>query len=156
MKETHMTKKFYEQHLRTFSKLISWRLVMIMTQTFAGYLTTGSATIGLQIAIILAVINTIIFWLHDRLWNISTWGRIKDTKKEFNEKYSRTIVKSITWRVLMIIVITSVAYVRTGNITTAILFMSTAAILAILAYWFHERIWNMIRWGKKSSYGVKV
>lgn len=151
-----MIKKFYERHPRTVAKLITWRVVMLATQTLAGFLTTGNATTGFQIAMILAIINTILFWLHDRLWNILNWGRIKDTKKEFNEKYLRTIVKSITWRILMIIVITSVAYLRTGNFKTAVLFMSTAAILAILAYWFHERIWNIIRWGKKSLHGIKI
>ena len=150
-----MTVKFYEHHPRTIVKLVTWRITMICTQTLSGYLTTGSWTTGLQIAGILAIINTFVFWLHDRIWNKFNWGRVKDSKKQFHEKYIRTIAKSVTFRILMIIIITSVAYLRTGSFITALKFMGTAAIFAIIAYWLHERAWNfsIARWGKKVLQG---
>jgi len=143
--------KFYERHPRTIVKLITWRITMICTQTLAGYLATGSWLVGLQIAGMVAVINTFIFWLHDRIWNRFNWGRIEDDKKIFHEKYIRTLGKSVTFRILMIFVMTSVAYLRTGSLITALKFMGTSAIFAIIAYWLHERAWNfsIARWGKK-------
>ena len=145
-----MTTTFYERHPRTIVKLVTWRITMICTQTLAGFLSTGSWLTGLQIAGMVAIINTFIFWMHDRIWNKFDWGRVNDSKKQFHEKYLRTLAKSVTFRILMIFVMTTVAYLRTGSLITALKFMGTSAIFAIIAYWLHERAWNfgIARWGK--------
>lgn len=145
-----MTATFYERHPRTIVKLVTWRITMICTQTLAGFLSTGSWLTGLQIAGMVAIINTFIFWMHDRIWNKFDWGRVNDSKKQFHEKYLRTLAKSVTFRILMIFVMTTVAYLRTGSLITALKFMGTSAIFAIIAYWLHERAWNfgIARWGK--------
>jgi uncharacterized membrane protein len=150
-----MTVKFYERHPRTIVKLVTWRITMICTQTLAGFLSTGSWLTGLQIAGMVAIINTFIFWMHDRTWNRFNWGRVKDSKKQFHEKYVRTLAKSVTFRILMIFVMTTVAYLRTGSLITALKFMGTSAIFAIIAYWLHERAWtfSIARWGKKVLQG---
>lgn len=58
------------------------------------------------------------------------------------ESHTRTIIKSITWR----IVATAVTAVFTG--------LSGAIIINIwmtIAYYVHERAWVRIRWGKQNT-----
>lgn len=67
---------FSETRLRTIAKILTWRVlltVMNFTYTFA---VTGNWKAGLAVAGIAAIVNTLIYWFHERIWNIIRWGRI--------------------------------------------------------------------------------
>lgn len=66
----------------------------------------------------------------------------------FFEHAKRSIVKTISYRLLILVSTFVVAYVITGEIelTLGITFV-TNAINTIL-YFIHERFWNRIHWGK--------
>ena len=61
----------------------------------------------------------------------------------------RSVVKSITWRILAVIITWTVVYSYTGNVGGSLKITITAAGVSIITYYFHERIWNNIEWGKK-------
>lgn len=60
----------------------------------------------------------------------------------------RSFAKSITWRILAIIVTFGSIYFLTGETKTA----TTGTILTnsinFILYYLHERIWNNTEWGK--------
>jgi uncharacterized membrane protein len=62
----------------------------------------------------------------------------------------RSLAKSLTWRIVAIIVTFATIYLLTGEIDTA----SAGTILAnsvnFILYYFHERAWNNIGWGKEN------
>ncbi|MBM3242561.1 DUF2061 domain-containing protein [Candidatus Poribacteria bacterium] len=64
-----------------------------------------------------------------------------DTKK-------RSWAKSLTWRVIGIVLLGGIAYLITGNwkemTTITILFHGIRMVL----YYFHERFWERISWGR--------
>jgi adenylylsulfate kinase len=63
----------------------------------------------------------------------------------------RSIVKAITYRVVIIILDFTTIYIFTGKINIALGFMLISNIYTTVAYYFHERIWSGIAWGRKSS-----
>jgi len=60
----------------------------------------------------------------------------------------RSLVKSIVWRVTGIILLGVISYLVTGNwkemTKITVLFHS----IRIILYYFHERFWEKISWGK--------
>jgi uncharacterized membrane protein len=58
----------------------------------------------------------------------------------------RSILKTLSYRAIVTVILAVVAYVFTGNLyqtsTIAIVF----GILATLTYYLHERLWSRINW----------
>jgi adenylylsulfate kinase len=50
---------------------------------------------------------------------------------------------------VIIILDFTVVYLLTGRVETALGFMLISNIYTSIAYYFHERIWNAINWGKR-------
>jgi len=66
---------FYERIPRSIVKVITWRVVITMSNFTAGYLASGSWQTGLKVAIGATIINSIIYYLHERAWNKASWGK---------------------------------------------------------------------------------
>ena len=67
------------------------------------------------------------------------------------ESKSRSIIKAVSYRVLIVILDFTVIYLLTGNTNIAIGFMIISNLYTTLAYFIHERVWNRIKWGVKPS-----
>ena len=65
------------------------------------------------------------------------------------ETKRRSVVKAITWRTLGTLDTIAISYVLTGEIKTAISIGGIEVFTKMFLYFFHERIWNMIKWGKR-------
>ncbi|MEL4456565.1 DUF2061 domain-containing protein [Lutimonas vermicola] len=65
------------------------------------------------------------------------------------ETKRRSIVKAITWRTLGTLDTIVIAFVLTGEIKTAVSIGGIEIFTKMFLYFFHERIWNMIKWGKR-------
>jgi uncharacterized membrane protein len=66
----------------------------------------------------------------------------------FHETKTRSVIKSILWRVIATLLTWAVAYYFTGTISGSLKITLTAAAISMIAYYFHERIWDRIDWGK--------
>jgi uncharacterized membrane protein len=64
------------------------------------------------------------------------------------ETRKRSIAKSIVWRVICIIVSILTSYALTARWDIAVAIGSVYNIITMILYYFHERIWNSIKWGK--------
>lgn len=65
-----------------------------------------------------------------------------------SEKPIRSITKAISWRVVGTIDTLVVSYIVTGEIVLAASIASVDFVTKLVLYFFHERIWNKIKWGK--------
>ncbi|WP_299058487.1 DUF2061 domain-containing protein [uncultured Polaribacter sp.] len=65
-----------------------------------------------------------------------------------SEKPVRSIVKAISWRVVGTLDTLLVSYMVTGKIELAASIASVDFLTKLILYFFHERIWNKIKWGK--------
>lgn len=64
------------------------------------------------------------------------------------ETLRRSIVKTLSYRILILILDFTSIYVFTGKIKIAVGFMLVSNIYTTVGYFFHERIWDKIKWGK--------
>jgi len=72
-------------------------------------------------------------------------------KHHSDEMLKRSVVKTISYRVVILILDFTSIYLFTGQLKIAVGFMLVSNIYTTLAYFFHERIWNRIKWGKVIS-----
>jgi len=66
------------------------------------------------------------------------------------ESFRRSVVKTITYRIVVLTLDFSVIYLFTRRLEVAAGFTIVSNVYTTLAYFFHERIWDEIRWGKDS------
>ena len=70
----------------------------------------------------------------------------KTTSK--SEGVKRSILKTISWRVVGTLDTVFIAYIITGTFNQAISIGGFELITKMILYFFHERSWNKIQWGK--------
>ena len=63
-------------------------------------------------------------------------------------KKSRSIAKALTWRVIATSVTFSVAWILTGEIVIAAEIGVLDALIKMAAYYYHERFWLKVAYGK--------
>ena len=64
-----MKNVFVESQWRTLGKIISWRVLLTIMNFTYTYVVTGDWRAGLAVAGIAAIINTFLYWAHERIWN---------------------------------------------------------------------------------------
>ena len=138
-----------ENHPRTVAKVISWRVMLTISHIINGFIVSGSWVTGLQIAGLAAIINSVLYWLHERSWNRAQWNRKPADSLMFVEGQPRTISKIVTWRILITIGNFVIPWIITGSLGKAAAFITIATVVNMGLYYAHERIWNRIVWGKK-------
>jgi uncharacterized membrane protein len=65
-----------------------------------------------------------------------------------SEKPLRSVVKSISWRVIGTIDTIIISWFVTNALTIAFSIGVIELMTKMVLYFFHERIWNTIKWGK--------
>tara|TARA_B110001454_G_scaffold218335_1_gene246002 strand:+ start:395 stop:658 length:264 start_codon:yes stop_codon:yes gene_type:complete len=65
-----------------------------------------------------------------------------------SERPLRSVLKALSWRVVGTIDTLLVSYYVTGKFTLAASIASVDFLTKLVLYFFHERIWNRIKWGK--------
>ena len=66
----------------------------------------------------------------------------------FKESNTRSAVKTIVWRLIILLIDFTIAYVLLKDFELATSFAVIKLIVATVAYYLHERVWNNISLGK--------
>lgn len=67
---------------------------------------------------------------------------------KLSEKPVRSIVKSVSWRVVGTVDTILISWIITGKVQTAFSIGAIELGTKMILYFFHERLWNNIKWGK--------
>lgn len=75
------------------------------------------------------------------------------SKKKFaedqkSERPVRSVAKAVSWRVIGTLDTLLISYLLTGEVAIAASIASIDFATKMFLYFFHERIWNKISWGK--------
>ena len=70
----------------------------------------------------------------------------KDTT---SEKPLRSILKTVSWRIVGTVDTIVISWLLTGEIETALAIGSVELVTKMILYFGHERLWNMISFGKE-------
>jgi uncharacterized membrane protein len=69
-------------------------------------------------------------------------------KDKTSEKPIRSIVKSLSWRIVGTLDTILISWLVTGALSVAFSIGAIELITKMVLYFFHERVWNAIKWGK--------
>jgi uncharacterized membrane protein len=64
-----------EKHVRSLAKAVSWRIVATSTTVLLVFLFTGDLVISAGVGFLELLSKTVIYYLHERIWNMSNFGR---------------------------------------------------------------------------------
>jgi uncharacterized membrane protein len=65
------------------------------------------------------------------------------------ETRSRGLVKALTYRMWQSINTFLISWIVTRKLTIAVAIVSIEVVVKIVVYFWHERIWNFISWGRQ-------
>lgn len=71
----------------------------------------------------------------------------KDMDK-VDEKVKRSLAKTISWRIVGTVATILISWLITGTLALAFSIGFIELISKLILYFFHERAWNKIKWGK--------
>ena len=77
----------------------------------------------------------------------------KETKTKYesdkkSERPIRSVAKAVSWRIIGTLDTLLISYILTGEVAIAASIASIDFITKMFLYFFHERLWNKISWGK--------
>jgi adenylylsulfate kinase len=75
----------------------------------------------------------------------------KDSRVHLKENRKRSLIKAITYRIIILVLDFTVIFILTKKIEIALGFMIISNIYTSIVYYFHERIWDRINWGKRTG-----
>ena len=64
------------------------------------------------------------------------------------ESTQRSIAKALTYRILSVSLTFLTSFIITGKLSWATAIASTEALTKMALYYFHERAWGRVNWGK--------
>lgn len=77
-----------------------------------------------------------------------TTNTSKRSAVKTDENIKRSLVKTISWRVIGTIDTVLISWIITGTLSLAFSIGAVELVSKMLLYFFHERMWNSIKWGK--------
>ncbi len=85
----------------------------------------------------------------DILYKDSTHkSSVKVEEKSKKEGVKRSLLKTISWRVIGTLDTVIISYLITGGLDMALAIGGVELVSKMVLYFFHERVWNTINWGK--------
>ena len=77
---------------------------------------------------------------------------ISEKKKKVSrskEGWSRSLIKSMSWRIIGTLDTILISYFITGEMSFALSIGGIELVTKMMLYVSHERLWNKVNWGKK-------
>ena len=65
-----------DSNKRTVAKTVSWRLTGSASTFLISFLISGNFAIAGSIALVQITANTVLYYVHERIWNKITWGQL--------------------------------------------------------------------------------
>jgi len=64
------------------------------------------------------------------------------------DKKLRSLIKSLTYRIIAFIVLMMITWYATGDLVQTTFISVTFHTIQLFLYYIHERLWEKINWGK--------
>ena len=135
---------------RSLYKALSWRILasidtFILSLIIINYSSNKySYDLAFYIASLEVLTKIIIYYLHERSWNKLQFGRLNQRVNRW-----RSLIKAFTWRILASLDTFLISFIITGRLDWATSIAFFEIITKAILYYFHERGWNRIKWGRK-------
>ena len=128
-----------DSHARALAKAVSWRAVGTLDTFIWGLVVTHHAAAAGAIASLEVFTKIALFYLHERGWRLFKWRP---------NSHRRSLIKSISWRLIGGVDTFLLSLLITGNAKYAVSIASIEALTKIGLYYVHERVWRKVAWGR--------
>ena len=71
-----------DTHLRSVVKGIVWRILASLATVILVYIFTRELVIAFEVGAVEVIAKLLLYYGHERLWNIIKWGRIQNKMEE--------------------------------------------------------------------------
>ena len=71
-----------------------------------------------------------------------------ENKNGSSEEWKRSLLKTLSWRTIGTIDTILISYFLTGTMNVALSIGGIELFTKMILYFFHERLWNQINWGR--------
>lgn len=136
-----------ETPLRSAVKAVGWRLTAgivtaITSMIFTKSLATAAAIVGWDLCS-----KSVTMFIGERLWNKVEWGKDKGA-----DSSQRSLAKALAWRVFAAFNTLVGSMVLTkGKAGVAGKIAGTDSVVKTILFYFYERLWAQIGWGKETG-----
>jgi len=72
----------------------------------------------------------------------------RNRRTKSDEKLKRSLAKTISWRIVGTIDTVLISWLITGTLALAFSIGAIELVSKMVLYFFHERTWNTIKWGR--------
>ena len=127
-----------DSHARSVAKAASWRATGTLDTFLVSWLVTGTAALAGGIAATEVATKVILFYLHERAWNLVRWGRVRA------DAHRRSVAKAVSWRTLATVDTFLISWLITGRAATAGGIAATEVLTKVVLFYLHERGWNLL------------
>ena len=133
-----------ETHRRTLTKTVLYRLLSVIAIFVLSLAFGASGSTAGVLGLGAVVFGTLAYYVHDRVWLRFAWLTHGD-----QETKSRSLIKSVTYRIVVLFIAFGLAKVfLTASTETALLFTVIQMVINFALYYLVERVFNFISWGK--------
>jgi uncharacterized membrane protein len=135
-----------ETHARSITKAVIYRVLSVIAIMLISYFAMGAsaATAG-KVGLIVVVLGTTIYYIHERLWIRTGWHRSLEGK----DNQWRSISKTIIYRLLTMTASFFIAtFILGSSGGGAAGFAIAQAVTNMTLFYIVERIFNHINWGR--------
>jgi len=133
-----------DSHTRSLVKGVSWRIVGTIDTIILSFIVTGSIGNALKIGFTEVFTKVFLYYLHERIWNTTSFARTRDRKPS----HLRSLLKGISWRAVGTLDTMFIAYFITGVPLDALKIGGFEVFTKVAFFYIHERIWSGIKWGR--------
>ncbi|OFX35212.1 MAG: hypothetical protein A2X08_06610 [Bacteroidetes bacterium GWA2_32_17] len=130
--------------LRSITKGVSWRIFGSIDTFLLSWLIFQNPKHAGSIALLELCTKVLLYFLHERFWNIIKIGRHENGTVE----HWRSLLKGITWRLIGSIDSTILSWLVTDKLIGAFKLGFSEIITKIILFYLHERLWVLIKWGR--------
>lgn len=60
---------------RSITKAVSWRVIATVLTVIVAYIFTNTIIASIELTLTAAVLSTILYYIHERVWAMISWGR---------------------------------------------------------------------------------
>ena len=73
-----------------------------------------------------------------------------------NDKPRRSLVKTISWRTVGTLDTVLISYIITGSFAMAASIGSIELVTKMILFYYHERVWNKIKFGREKDIEYQI
>jgi uncharacterized membrane protein len=134
-----------ETQTRTIVKAVIYRFFSVVAIMLLSLLFGASMSSAGIVGLIVIVVGTAIYYVHDRLWLLTGWAR----SEQGVDAIERSAIKTVIYRAITMVVsyLIAIFVIKSSN-SNAVLFAIAQALTNMTFFFVVERVFNHIAWGK--------